>query len=53
MDLVVESYPQLAYRQAYARQMQLVELLRGDGAAPDHCLVLEHPPVFTVGRNGS
>lgn len=53
MDLVVESYPLLAYRQAYARQLQLVELLRGDPAMPDHCLVLEHPPVFTLGRNGS
>jgi lipoic acid synthetase len=53
MDLVVESYPLLAYRQAYARQLQLVELLRGDPAMPDHCLMLEHPPVFTLGRNGS
>ncbi len=53
MDLLVESYPRLAYRQAYARQVQLVESLHGDGAEPDHCLVLEHPPVFTLGRNGS
>ncbi len=53
MELVVETYPRFAYRQAYARQMQLVEVLHGDDAAPDHCLVLEHPSVFTLGRNGS
>lgn len=53
MDLVIENHGVLPYRQAYDRQVQLVEMLHRQPAEPDRCLVLEHPAVFTLGRNGS
>jgi lipoyl(octanoyl) transferase len=44
------------YRQAVALQDELRQALRGDGpaAAPaEHLLLLEHPHVYTLGRNAS
>ena len=38
------------YDQAHARQLELAALRRA-GKAPDTLLLLEHPPVITLGRN--
>lgn len=43
----------IGYREAHHRQLELVERLQKDQSMQDVCLVLEHPPVFTLGRNGS
>jgi lipoyl(octanoyl) transferase len=40
----------LSYRPAFAMQIALREALRA-GTAAEHFLLLEHPPVFTLGRN--
>ena len=53
MSLVVEQYGVVAYRQAYERQLTLVDQLYKDERSDDICMVLEHQPVFTLGRNGS
>ncbi len=39
------------YRQAWELQRSLVAAVR-DGQQPDTLLLLEHPPVFTIGRRG-
>ncbi len=41
------------YHQAYDYQMQLLKTLHDDDQKEDVCLLLEHPSVFTLGRNGS
>lgn len=41
------------YHQAYDYQMQLLKKLHKDNQQDDVCLMLEHPSVFTLGRNGS
>lgn len=53
MNITVEDCGVIPYRQAHARQMELVELLHRDETREATCLILEHPPVFTLGRNGS
>lgn len=53
MNLIVEDWGTVSYQQAYKRQHELVQLLRDDHEHPGVCLVLEHNPVFTIGRNGS
>jgi lipoyl(octanoyl) transferase len=40
----------VGYREAFDRQIALREALRR-GEAGEHFLLLEHPPVFTLGRN--
>jgi lipoyl(octanoyl) transferase len=40
----------LSYRPAFELQIALREALRA-GTSPEHFLLLEHPPVFTLGRN--
>jgi len=52
LNLVVEELGLVPYQQAYDRQTALVEQLHGQPAGEDRCLVLEHPAVFTLGRNG-
>lgn len=42
----------LAYTEAYALQEQLVADIHA-GRAPETLLLLEHPPVYTMGRSGS
>ena len=44
-------FPQLDYFGAEELQSQLVASRKG-GQIPDHLLVLEHPPVLTLGRGG-
>jgi lipoic acid synthetase len=51
--LLIEDCGLIDYRQAQQRQLELVELLHREPHRPDHALILEHPPVFTLGRNGS
>jgi lipoate-protein ligase B len=53
MGLRVEQLGEVPYQEAHELQLQLLEQLR---AAPDRegvCLLLEHPSLFTLGRNGS
>ncbi|MEN8190715.1 MAG: lipoyl synthase [Thermodesulfobacteriota bacterium] len=41
------------YRRAYDQQMELLTQLHTGDREDDVCLILEHSPVFTLGRNGS
>jgi len=49
----IETPGLLNYREAHRYQLELVEHLQRDPSLPDTFLILEHPPVFTLGRNGS
>ena len=49
MDLVVEWLGRVDYRVAWARQHDLVGA-RAAGTIPDTLLLMEHPPVLTLGR---
>jgi lipoyl(octanoyl) transferase len=40
------------YREAWALQQRLVQACRTDAATADCVVMLEHPPVYTVGRRG-
>ena len=51
--IVVDDLGTIGYRIAYERQLELVQRLQRDQEHPGVCLILEHPPVFTLGRNGS
>jgi lipoate-protein ligase B len=42
----------IGYQEAWAVQRQLVDARR-DGRIPDVVWILEHPPTYTYGRNGS
>jgi lipoyl synthase len=53
MTLQIEQLGLIPYGLAYDRQMQLLKKLHDGDRENDVCLVLEHPPVFTLGRNGS
>ncbi|OQR86721.1 octanoyltransferase [Achlya hypogyna] len=52
---VVHRLGQVGYRQAWSWQQALLkERFRGDAPAPaDVCLMLQHPPVYTLGRGAS
>lgn len=52
-SMLIEYCGLIEYRQAQQRQLELVELLHREPHRPDHGLILEHPSVFTLGRNGS
>ncbi len=49
----IQSCGLVGYREAHQQQLELVERLQNNQDEHDTCLVLEHPPVFTLGRNGS
>jgi lipoyl(octanoyl) transferase len=51
-SLVVRDFGLVAYAEAMALQDGLVEA-RLNGTIPDTLLLLEHPPVITLGRRGS
>ncbi|MEN8199361.1 MAG: lipoyl(octanoyl) transferase LipB, partial [Thermodesulfobacteriota bacterium] len=53
MSIRIEQLGLTPYRHGYEQQMRLVEKLHQEKSAPDTCLVLEHPSVFTIGRNGA
>jgi len=53
MTLQVGRMGLIPYRRAYDYQLQLVEKLHRNRDEDDICLILQHPPVFTLGRNGS
>lgn len=42
----------MSYRDAHQFQLDCVEQLLADSDLPDHFLLVEHPPVFTLGRRG-
>lgn len=50
MDLRTEWLGRIAYRDAWARQHELVAA-RAAGTIPDTLMLLEHPAVLTLGRN--
>ena len=52
MNLQIEQLGLSPYQVAYDRQMQLLKKLHNNDEEDDVCLILEHPPVFTLGRNG-
>ena len=49
----VESCGLVNYQEAHRYQLELVGRLQSGEDKDDRCLVLEHPSVFTLGRNGS
>ncbi len=53
MTLQVQQLGIIPYHDAYGLQMELLEKVHREPQANDFCLVLQHPPVFTLGRNGS
>ena len=52
MTLIIEQYGLVDYEQAYEQQLSLVERMCKSPDLPDVCMLLEHPSVFTLGRNG-
>ncbi len=53
MTLLIEQCGLSPYQVAHDQQMQLVERLHRNENANDVCLIMQHSPVFTLGRNGS
>ncbi len=53
MKIVIEDLGVSEYQAAYRRQLELVDQLSRGDREDDHCLIVEHPAVFTLGRNGS
>ncbi|MFH0963038.1 MAG: lipoyl(octanoyl) transferase LipB [Planctomycetota bacterium] len=49
--VVVERLGRVGYERAVAYQKELVGRVSGDPAAPEYLLLLEHPPVITIGRS--
>ena len=49
----IHSYGLVGYREAHRQQLDLVARLQNSQEESDTCLILEHPPVFTLGRNGA
>lgn len=52
MTVQIKSLGLIPYKVAHDRQMQLLKRLHNNYEEDDVCLILEHPPVFTLGRNG-
>lgn len=52
MSLQIEQWGLVPYHLIHERQLQLVEKLH-KGAENDVCLIVQHPAVFTLGRNAS
>lgn len=52
MTLLVEELGITSYRIAHQRQLELLKSLH-ENQAENICLITEHQPVFTLGRNGS
>jgi lipoic acid synthetase len=50
--LEILDWGHLGYNEAFQRQLDLVEE-RINGSAPDRLVLVEHPPVVTLGRSGS
>lgn len=53
MTLQIKQLGIIPYRLAYDHQMRLLKKLHDDENEGDVCLIMEHHPVFTLGRNGS
>ncbi len=51
MALQVEQLGRVSYQSAHRRQMELVAQLHDNKGAGDVCMLLQHDPVFTLGRN--
>lgn len=51
--LAIEQLGLVPYPDAHTKQLDSVARLHADSVAADTCLVLQHLPVFTLGRNGS
>lgn len=53
MAILIEDHGVVDYGDAHARQLRLVEEKRSGQQDRDLFMLVEHPPVFTIGRNGS
>lgn len=53
MTLQIEQLGLTPYHLAYDRQVQLLKTLHKNDQRDDVCLILEHPSIFTLGRNGT
>jgi len=51
VDLEILDWGHLGYKEAFERQLALVEE-RISGTVPDRLILVEHPPVATLGRSG-
>lgn len=51
--IAVEWLGRIGYARAWQHQQQLVAQAEADATRPDHLLLLEHPPTYTIGRRGS
>jgi len=43
----------IPYPQAVDWQNEVIKKMKADASAPNHLILLEHPPVFTIGRRGT
>jgi lipoyl(octanoyl) transferase len=50
--MLIKDLGSIDYKEAYALQMRLSEDVLS-GSSPETLLLLEHPPVYTIGRGGS
>jgi len=53
MTLQIKHLGLTPYSVAYEEQMQGIQKLHSNNDADDICLILQHPAVFTLGRNGN
>jgi lipoyl(octanoyl) transferase len=50
VPLRIDWLGRIEFGQALSRQEEIVSLKRSDGSVPDQVLLLEHEPVYTIGR---
>ena len=50
---IIHSAGKIPYPQAVDWQNEIIKKMKADASAPNHLILLEHPPVFTIGRRGT
>lgn len=50
---ILHSAGEVSYEDGLAWQKELVNALKENGSAPNHLILLEHPPIVTIGRRGT
>jgi len=53
MIVLVDRRGLIPYQHAHRRQMALIKQLHESNRQEDICLIMQHPPVFTLGRHGT